>query len=127
AIHPETRDIYVTGTTNNLVDNGAVSQGAFDVFVSKISNGRLEWSRQFGSPQDDIASALIINKEGHVAVSGLWSGNSGFVQIYHSASAPLPPPGNDQSAGGGASAGLAVVLILLFGAALGSVGYVYIT
>ena len=71
-------NLYVTGfTTGDLDGEGPeVSAGSFDLFVMKITpDGETAWTRQIGSPQDDRAHYVAVDRLGYVYVTGHSSGD----------------------------------------------------
>lgn len=79
-------NLYVAGGTFGAV--AGPNAGSRDVFLSKFnSSGTLQWSRQFGTSQNDVAyGGVKIDASGNLYVSG---------GIYSTAS----PPNNDPSYG----------------------------
>lgn len=67
-------NVYVSGHTRGNLD-GNTSAGGFDSFVVKYdSAGRKQWTRQFGSTADDIATAIAVDAQGRVYVTGFTQG-----------------------------------------------------
>lgn len=71
-------NLYVTGfTTGDLDGDGPeVSAGSVDLFVKKINpEGQTEWTRQIGSPEDDRAHYIAVDRLGDVYVTGHSAGD----------------------------------------------------
>ena len=71
-------NLYVTGfTTGDLDGDGPeVNAGSFDMFVIKIKpDGQTEWIRQIGSPEDDRAHYIAVDRWGDVYVTGHSAGD----------------------------------------------------
>lgn len=71
-------NLYVTGfTTSDLDGDGPeVSAGSFDMFVMKVKpNGQTAWTRQIGSPGDDRAHYIAVDRWGYVYVTGHSAGD----------------------------------------------------
>jgi len=79
-------NLYVAGGTFGAI--GGANAGSRDVFLSKFnSSGTLQWSRQFGTSQNDVAyGGVKMDASGNLYISG---------GIYSDAS----PPNNDPSYG----------------------------
>jgi len=62
--------VYVAGGTRGTLP-GRTSKGGGDAFLRKYrTNGRVVWTRQFGTASDDFARALTINAAGRPYVAG---------------------------------------------------------
>ena len=129
AIHPDSGDIYVVGTTKGKFGkNGADPKGGFDVTMSRIVGKDVVWTYQTGTRRDDIASAVIIDKQGRVAMCGLWDSDYGFLQVFNGAAKnPSVPAGTDDDSNSPKSGGgsIAMPLFLVFGALAGCAGFIY--
>jgi len=63
-------NVYVVGSTKGSWD-GQQNQGGSDAFITKFrAGGNREWTRIFGSPADDGASAVAVDAGGHIYVVG---------------------------------------------------------
>ncbi|KAI3646433.1 hypothetical protein MP228_009361 [Amoeboaphelidium protococcarum] len=79
-IHPQSKHILVTGTTNDRIAPQVKSQGGQDAFLSAFHfNGTNLWHKQFGSQMNDISSAITILKDGNVFIGGVWNEESAFI------------------------------------------------
>jgi hypothetical protein len=67
-------DIFISGATDgNLVGTNA---GGWDAFVSRYSaDGNHVWTRQLGTPQDDLSFSVSSNTSGDVFIAGYTAGN----------------------------------------------------
>jgi hypothetical protein len=78
-------NVYVTGSTDGSL---AGSRGASDAFIRKYnSSGKLLWTRQFGTEQDDYADAVGVDGSGNVYVVGSTFGsmqgaNQGRLDVF---------------------------------------------
>jgi len=67
-------NVYLTGWTDGSL--GAASQGAADIVVVKYSpDGTHQWSRQFGTPADEIGRAIVVDDAGNSYVTGNTGGD----------------------------------------------------
>jgi hypothetical protein len=67
-------NVYVTGFSVGSL-SGQPTAGGPDTFVRKYdSSGRELWTRQFGSPGEDLAYSAAVDGVGHVYVTGLTAG-----------------------------------------------------
>ena len=84
--------VYVVGNTKgNIV---GISQGQEDIFLRIFNDdGSVLVTRQFGSPQNDIVSGLVVDQEGNAYLGGRTGGslvgtnrglNDGFLRVYDS-------------------------------------------
>lgn len=63
-------NVYVTGSTSGSLDS-SINAGSVDLFVVKYdAAGTRLWTRQLGSPGDDIATGIASDTQGNVYVSG---------------------------------------------------------
>jgi len=63
-------DIFVTGYTTGELD-GQKPFGESDIFLTKFdSTGDKKWTKVWGSPENDIAMDILIDKNGSVYVAG---------------------------------------------------------
>lgn len=73
---------YVTGFFNDSIQIGSfnlVSEGAQDVFISKISpTGAVLWANKLGGAQADIGTSIALLANGNIVVSGQFSGLVNF-------------------------------------------------
>lgn len=68
--------IYLTGSTTG--DLGGKNSGKEDVFVVKYNTeGKILWSKQFGTDSSDIARSIFINKNGDIYITGDTRGKLG--------------------------------------------------
>lgn len=73
-------DIYVAGNTWGTVDASAPNPdptaSTSDIFVAKFNAaGTRQWVKQFGSPQNDFATAIAVDNTGNVIVVGYTFGD----------------------------------------------------
>ncbi len=67
-------NIYVTGTTAGGLD-GNSSAGNSDIFLTRWNaDGTREWTKQWGTDQSDIGSAVTVDKDGFIFVTGAANG-----------------------------------------------------
>ena len=79
-------DVYVLGSTETGVGNGAVVGGPSDLFLAKYDQyGTLRWVRQFGTEaSESAASTMAVSPNGDVYIAGSTTGaftsvsNSGY-------------------------------------------------
>jgi len=77
---------YITGAFQQTLDfdPGAdtlefTAVGDYDIFVAKIDpQGQLVWARQVGSPADDQGFGICLDSNGHLWVTGQFSGLTDF-------------------------------------------------
>jgi hypothetical protein len=68
--------VYVTGITRGSL--ATPTPGEFDGFLWKLnSDGSSAWIRQLGTPRTETATAVAIDGQGHVYVTGMTTGNFG--------------------------------------------------
>ena len=66
--------VVVAGWTSGALDQTSVS-GPKDAFVRKYTaEGKVSWTRQFGTPGSDTASAVAVGRDGAVYVAGQLAG-----------------------------------------------------
>ncbi len=66
-------NVYVTGVTPGAIEGTA--NGGFDVFVSKYgADGVVQWTRQFGTTQNDVSRGISVDGLGNVFISGSTDG-----------------------------------------------------
>jgi hypothetical protein len=66
-------NVFIAGATSGALAGDAIGFG--DAFVAKYSpDGVLSWARQLGTSQPDAASAVAVDVEGNVLVSGFSRG-----------------------------------------------------
>jgi hypothetical protein len=68
-------NIYIAGSTQGVIQDGAVAQGGNDILISKISASDLtgdflSWTTQKGTPKDDRLEAITIDGGGFPYVVG---------------------------------------------------------
>jgi hypothetical protein len=67
----EAGDVYVMGHTEGVVETSASAAGGWDVFVQKLDpDGETEWTRQWGSEQDDLGRGISVRGDVVAAVGG---------------------------------------------------------
>lgn len=79
-------DVYVLGSTETGIGNGAVVGGASDLYLAKYDQyGTLRWARQFGTEASEVpASTMAVSPNGDVYIAGSTTGaftsvaNAGF-------------------------------------------------
>ncbi len=68
-------NLYITGSTGGNLD-GHTSQGLLDIFLTKFnSGGNRIGSKQFGSPQDDVAYGIVTDISGNIYITGSTRGS----------------------------------------------------
>ena len=69
-------NVYVTGpTTGTLPGSPTANQGNYDLFLVKYNSaGDNIWTRQLGSPDNDVASAVAVDAAGNAYVAGSTAG-----------------------------------------------------
>ncbi|HOW52486.1 MAG TPA: DUF1566 domain-containing protein [bacterium] len=68
-------NIYVTGETGGDLD-GNTSAGNSDIFLTKWnSDGTKAWTKQWGNDQPDTGSAVVVDKNGFIFVTGAANGS----------------------------------------------------
>ena len=69
----QTGNVVVAGSTAGSL--ASVNAGGLDAFVAKFdAEGTLLWRQQFGTPEDDVANAMIVDRAGNVVVAGFTAG-----------------------------------------------------
>jgi hypothetical protein len=69
-------NVYVTGFTNS--DLGGSNQGSYDTWVASFNtHGEQNWITQFGSSELDMPSAMTVDDNGAVFVTGFTTGSLG--------------------------------------------------
>ena len=75
-------NIHVTGFFSGTVDfggGGLVSVGSFDMFLAKYNSaGAHQWSKAFGSPNQEQGASLRVDNNGDVIVTGSFMGTVNF-------------------------------------------------
>lgn len=75
-------NIYIAGRFADTVEIGSTtrtSNGGSDIYVAQLSpNGDAQWSRSYGSQDDDTAYDLEVAPNGNVVVTGAASGTINF-------------------------------------------------
>lgn len=67
-------NLYVAGKTTGDIEN--INFGKNDGFLTKIdSSGKVVWSRQFGTPEEEDVQWCAIDKTGNIYVTGFTSGD----------------------------------------------------
>lgn len=73
-------NVYISGFTEGAL-HGA-NAGNYDVFVSKYdAEGDLLWTRQTGTPSDDIGHGVSIDGFGNVCIAGYTEGDLGAANL----------------------------------------------
>ncbi|NWJ50810.1 MAG: SBBP repeat-containing protein [Bacteroidetes bacterium] len=68
--------VYITGSTTGEL--AGKNQGKEDVFVVKYNpEGKMIWSKQFGSDSTDIGKGIFVDKKGFVYITGITGGKLG--------------------------------------------------
>jgi hypothetical protein len=68
--------IYLTGSTTG--DLAGKNSGKEDIFVVKYNtDGKMLWSKQFGTDSTDIARSIFVNKKGDIYITGDTRGKLG--------------------------------------------------
>jgi len=68
--------VYITGSTTGTL--GGKKSGLEDIFVVKYDpDGRMEWSRQFGTDSTDTGNGVWADEEGYIYVTGMTGGKLG--------------------------------------------------
>lgn len=77
-------DVYVLGSTEEGIGNGAVVGGDTDLYLAKYDQyGNLRWVRQFGTEGNELASSTIaVSPNGDVYIAGSTTG--AFTNIANS-------------------------------------------
>lgn len=70
AIFPSTGDVYVSGFTTGAMSKNAHLGGRDAVLVKYDYNGKMLWSKQFGSAGHDVAHAVTTDSTGNVYITG---------------------------------------------------------
>ncbi|XLQ20730.1 MAG: SBBP repeat-containing protein [Candidatus Moraniibacteriota bacterium] len=83
-------NVYITGSFNNTVDfnqtNGGssdvyVSNGAYDIFITKINvDGSYGWTNTFGGTDSDFGLGVALDDSNDVLVTGIFKGTVEFNQ-----------------------------------------------
>lgn len=69
-------NIYVAGYTQGTLD-GEPARGGLDAFLKKFNAaGVAQWTRVFGSVENDWANSVIVEPSGEIAVCGVTLGNN---------------------------------------------------
>lgn len=67
-------NIYVTGYTNGVLDGGS-ALGFYDIFVAKYNaTGTRQWIHQLGTTATETATAIAVDVDGNVYVTGYTAG-----------------------------------------------------
>ena len=70
-----TGELYIAGSTPGRIGTAA-SSGGWDGYVVKLNSidGKVKWSKQFGSAGDEAVTGLTVSPNGRILVSGSTSG-----------------------------------------------------
>lgn len=78
----KTGNVVLAGAFEGSMDFGAMltSEGDKDIFVAKLdpSSGKPLWSKQFGDAARQWATAVAVDHEGHVLLTGTFFGSADF-------------------------------------------------
>ena len=81
-------NVYVVGATEGGMD-GNTSAGGWDLFVVKYnSSGTKQWTKQFGTSEDEFANGVATDSSGNVYVTGITQGgldgntNAGLRDVF---------------------------------------------
>lgn len=77
--------VYIVGSSYDVIEPGATSQGTHDAFVANVSaQGELAFIKQFGTREVDEATAVAVHKNGKVYVAGYGhpKGKGMFLSVY---------------------------------------------
>ncbi len=75
-------NIYVTGVTQGRMAN-STNVGGANIFLSKFNpNGKLLWTKQWGSKETDIANDIAISNTGFIYISGRSNGQMDIDSNY---------------------------------------------
>ena len=66
--------IYVVGSTSGSFDDNR-NIGNFDFLIFKTESGNINWSQQIGSTSYDLASAIVIDKDDNIYITGRSEGS----------------------------------------------------
>jgi uncharacterized delta-60 repeat protein len=73
---------YLVGIFLDTLDLGGLtlsSAGSYDAFVAKFDpNGRVVWAQRGGGAEEDTATSVAVDAEGHVYVTGQYHGPATF-------------------------------------------------
>jgi len=81
-------NIYVTGFTKGGLDSNTNSGGTDIILVKYYDNGTKQWTRQFGTIQDDTGNGVTVDSSNNIYVTGFTKGgldsntNSGDGDIF---------------------------------------------
>ncbi len=68
--------IFMTGYTGGVLHGNITNAGGYDVFLSKWDgDGEREWTREWGTSEEDSGHAVAIDKEGNIFVAGYTDGS----------------------------------------------------
>jgi hypothetical protein len=68
-------NVFVAGATSGGLD-GNTNSGGFDIFLTKWKvSGTKQWTKQWGSNEDDFGNALAVDSSGNVFVTGSTAGS----------------------------------------------------
>ncbi|MDD5580636.1 MAG: SBBP repeat-containing protein [Methylobacter sp.] len=71
-------NLYVTGYTGGDLDGSGpgINEGGWDIYVMKLDpQGKVKWIRQFGSPGEDLAVAIALDRRGFIYITGQIGGD----------------------------------------------------
>jgi len=76
--------VYLAGQVNGTLP-GQTSVGSYDAFAVKYDlNGKVLWTRQFGTPDSDFVSDIVLAPDGTYMVGGTGAGVGGTMFIRRS-------------------------------------------
>jgi hypothetical protein len=70
-------NVYIGGTTTNVIGSGQVNQGGTDAYLAKISSkGVILSESQFGTAESDTVSATAVTDSGDLVVASVQNGHA---------------------------------------------------
>lgn len=70
-------NVYIGGTTTNVIGSGQVNQGGNDAYLAKISSkGKILSESQFGTSGNDTVSATAVTSSGDLVVASVQNGRA---------------------------------------------------
>jgi hypothetical protein len=70
-------NVFIGGTTANVIGSGQVNQGGTDAYLAKISNkGKILSENQFGTSGSDTVSATTVTAAGDLVVASVQDGHA---------------------------------------------------
>ena len=69
-------NIFLVGRVRGSSDREGMRQVGFDLFLNKYApDGTVRWKRQLGTPMNDMATSLVVDRDGHCYVAGKTAGS----------------------------------------------------